>query len=274
MVYTSSYCYIIIQQCLYHVLQRRHNERYGISNHQRHDCLLNHLFRRRSKKTSKFCTTDLCGGNSSVTGEFTTQMASNAHKGPVTRKFFHLMTSSCYGTKLCTGYNIGDISWSERVNDHGTLWDGAQTLSPPMLTYHQLNQQPRNFVTNFAKTKVFSHKKKLWVITMNPCCVQYTSTPHTRQGFVKWPAIRLFLQQLMQANSPSSSASLALVMKSIMICHIGTVSSHWLSLTLSRFFFCLKSRMSARICSTWSHLLPPEIILSARSAWLAAMKSG
>ena len=34
--------------------QWRHNECDGVSNHQPHDCLLKRLFRRRSKKTSKF----------------------------------------------------------------------------------------------------------------------------------------------------------------------------------------------------------------------------
>ena len=34
-------------------LQWRHNDRYGVSNHQAHDCLLNRLFRRRSKKNIK-----------------------------------------------------------------------------------------------------------------------------------------------------------------------------------------------------------------------------
>ena len=40
----------------------------SVSNHLRHDCLLNRLFRRRSKKTSKL----------RVIGEFPAQMASNA----------------------------------------------------------------------------------------------------------------------------------------------------------------------------------------------------
>ena len=34
-------------------LEWRHNERYGVSNHRRLDCLLSRLFRRRSKNTSK-----------------------------------------------------------------------------------------------------------------------------------------------------------------------------------------------------------------------------
>ena len=59
-------------------LQWRHNERDGVSNHQCFDCLLNCLFRRRSKKTSKLRVIGLCEGNSTVAGEFPVQMASNA----------------------------------------------------------------------------------------------------------------------------------------------------------------------------------------------------
>ena len=62
----------------YMALHWRHNERDGASNHQPHDCLLNRLFRCRSKKTSKLRVTGLCAGNSPVTGEFPAQMASNA----------------------------------------------------------------------------------------------------------------------------------------------------------------------------------------------------
>ena len=58
-------------------LQWRHNERDGVSNHQPDDCLLNRLFGRRSKKTSKLRVTNLCAGNSPVTGEFPAQRASN-----------------------------------------------------------------------------------------------------------------------------------------------------------------------------------------------------
>ena len=41
-------------------------------------CLLNRLFRRRSKKTSKLRITGPCAGNSPVTGEFPAQMANSA----------------------------------------------------------------------------------------------------------------------------------------------------------------------------------------------------
>ena len=59
-------------------LLRRQNGRGSVSNHQPRDCLLNGLFRRRSKKTSKLRVTGLCEGNSPGTDEFPTQMASNA----------------------------------------------------------------------------------------------------------------------------------------------------------------------------------------------------
>ena len=59
-------------------LQWRHNGHDGISNHQPHDCLLNRLFGRKSKKTSELCLTGLCVGNSPVTGEFPVQIASKA----------------------------------------------------------------------------------------------------------------------------------------------------------------------------------------------------
>ena len=59
-------------------LQWRHNGRDSVSNHQPLHCLLNRLFRRRSKKTSKLRVTGLCAGNSPGTGEFPAQMASYA----------------------------------------------------------------------------------------------------------------------------------------------------------------------------------------------------
>ena len=59
-------------------LRWRHNGHDSVSNLQPHHCLLNPLFRRRSKKTSKLRVTGLCVGNSPGTGEFPAQMASNA----------------------------------------------------------------------------------------------------------------------------------------------------------------------------------------------------
>ena len=59
----------------------RHNDHDSVSNHQPHECLLNRLFRRRSKKTSRLRVTGLCVGNSPGP-------VNSPHKGPVTRKMF------------------------------------------------------------------------------------------------------------------------------------------------------------------------------------------
>ena len=59
-------------------LRRRHNKGNGVSNHRRLNLLLNILFRHKLKKTSKVRVIGLCEANSSVTGEFPAQWASNA----------------------------------------------------------------------------------------------------------------------------------------------------------------------------------------------------
>ena len=60
-------------------LQWRHDDHDGVSNHQPNSCLLNRLFRCRSKKTSKLRVTGLCVGNSPGP-------VNSPHKWPVTRK--------------------------------------------------------------------------------------------------------------------------------------------------------------------------------------------
>ena len=97
-----------------------------VLNHQSHECLLNRLFRRRLKKTSKFRVTGLCDGNSPVTGEFPAQMAGNA------KNVYHLMASSCFTFEnsidqttahhlnqcwprsLCHMTSLGHVSLSEK----------------------------------------------------------------------------------------------------------------------------------------------------------------
>ena len=80
-------------------LQWRHNDNDGVSNHQPHSCLLNRLFRHRSKKTSKLRVTGLCVGNSPGP-------VNSPHKGPVTRKMFPfddvIMGNSCLFSPLGT----------------------------------------------------------------------------------------------------------------------------------------------------------------------------
>ena len=62
-------------------LQWRHNRRDGVSNHLPYDCLLNRLFGRRSRKTSKLRVIGLCVG-------IHRGPLNSPHKWPVTRKMF------------------------------------------------------------------------------------------------------------------------------------------------------------------------------------------
>ena len=62
-------------------LQWRHNERDGVSNHWRLDCLL----RRGSKTTPKLNVTGFWEGNSPVSGDFPAQRASNAENVSIWR---------------------------------------------------------------------------------------------------------------------------------------------------------------------------------------------
>ena len=57
-------------------LQWRHSGHNGVSNHHPYKCLLNRLFRHRSKKKWKLCVPGICAGNSPGTSEFPAQIAS------------------------------------------------------------------------------------------------------------------------------------------------------------------------------------------------------
>ena len=95
--------------CLIQVTQEevtlgwRHNGLDSVSNHQPHDCLLNHSFGRRSKKTSKLRITGLCVRNSPVTGEFPAQMARNAENVSIWWRH--------HGVRLYLGWRIPGLAW-------------------------------------------------------------------------------------------------------------------------------------------------------------------
>ena len=100
----------------------RHNGHDSVSNHQPHGCLLNRLFRRRSKKTSKLRVTGLCVGNSPGP-------VNSPHKGPVTRKMFPfddvitLLTilRAVLKSRLSTWYNHRPLctsQWHQSVSNH------------------------------------------------------------------------------------------------------------------------------------------------------------
>ena len=64
-------------------LQWRYDERYGVSNHERLDYLLNYLFKYITMKTRKLCVTGLSEGNLLVTGGFPLQRASDAENASI-----------------------------------------------------------------------------------------------------------------------------------------------------------------------------------------------
>ena len=75
-------------------LRWHHNGYDSVSNHQPHDCLLNRLFRRRSKKT-KLRVTGFCAGNSPGTGEFPAQMASNVENVSISWRHHVQLPDTC-----------------------------------------------------------------------------------------------------------------------------------------------------------------------------------
>ena len=120
-------------------LQWRHNGYDGVSNHQGFDCLLNCLFRHRSKKTSKLCVTGLCEVNSPGIGEF-------PHKRPVTRKM-----SPFDGVIMSPGLNeltIAEASDFDRQKSIGVSWQLAWQWS---LNSFRPRQNGRRFADDTFK---------------------------------------------------------------------------------------------------------------------------
>ena len=96
-------------------LEWRHNEPDVVSNHR----LLNRLLRRRSNKTLKLRVTSLRGGNSPVTGEFSTQRASNAENVSI----WWLHHQNNVYTEIDLYCDDDDVTWwSGRLKPLTTRW--------------------------------------------------------------------------------------------------------------------------------------------------------
>ena len=124
-------------------LHWRHNDYDGVSNHQPHCCLLNRLFRRSSKKTSKLRVTGLCVGNSPGP-------VNSPHKGPVTRKMFpfdDVIMVSC----LRVGAR-GDLHAGVLIHWFSFNWDGDLPLNSWWSMYWT-----SSIVPSLAMTWVRSH---------------------------------------------------------------------------------------------------------------------
>ena len=129
----------------------RHNERDGVSNHRRLDVLLNHLFKRRPKKTSKLCITGLGEGNPPATGGFPSQRDSNVdnvfirwrHHGSDKsnrwlRKillFFNITYTPCTGNSIQFDYRV-DVLRKKDLRKICVILRRTWTTSFGSLFYH------------------------------------------------------------------------------------------------------------------------------------------
>ena len=103
-------------------LHWRHNGRDCVSNHQPYDCLLNRLFRRRSKKTSKLRVTGLCEGNSPVLGEFSAQMASDTENVSIWWRH-HIASIGVSIAEIMQSHVINGIFSTDRMPS--LYWNGS-----------------------------------------------------------------------------------------------------------------------------------------------------
>ena len=89
-------------------LQWRHNGHDGVSNHQPRYCLLNRLFRRKSKKISKLPVTGPLWRNPPVTGEFPSERASNAENVSI---WWRHHDNRCGGWIICVTDIMKENFW-------------------------------------------------------------------------------------------------------------------------------------------------------------------
>ena len=88
----------------------------GVSNHRRLDYLLNRLFKRRSKKTSKAHVTGLCEGKPPVTGGFLSQRDSNAENVSIWWRHYE---QNCTQSRRLWMYDVSRL--------FSTLWPSDAT---------------------------------------------------------------------------------------------------------------------------------------------------
>ena len=102
-------------------LQWRHNERPGVSNHRRRDCLLNRLFRLLIKKTSKPASLAFVRVDS-------------PHKGSVTRKSFpldHVIMSRNTRGFFCIAWRVTRPDNYNITNNTNNNTNHSSDILPP-----------------------------------------------------------------------------------------------------------------------------------------------
>ena len=134
------------------------------------DCLLNRLFRRRSKKTSKLRVTGLCKGNLPVTGEFYAQRASKAEYASISWRHHVWVRADTSYFVMMTRWS----AWRTYIHLHSTLYRLKSTLM--QYTYYFLLQWSLNSRTGDCHSADWDcHKNK-----HQDTCDQFTTISYAK----------------------------------------------------------------------------------------------
>ena len=133
-------------------IQWRHNEREGVSNHQPYDCLLNRLFRRRSKKITKFSFDDVIMWHRVGTASWIFGKNINHISSPVRLvKIWERLLSSMYIRHVFTSFS-----------------QNRRAANPPKVPYlRSLIHPPTHLVCNTHLIANFLSFHMSFVVVMN-----------------------------------------------------------------------------------------------------------
>ena len=109
-------------------LHRRHNDYGGVSNHQPHGCLLNRLFRHRSKKTSKLRATGRWGPVTRKLVPFDDVIMLNAYATSPIQTILYQFNWDCKGLKQTVAtQHPGLIIWAPFQRTNRKVWKSLLT---------------------------------------------------------------------------------------------------------------------------------------------------
>ena len=155
-LYFSQYCpsdwCVVLMLIMLISLQWHHN-----------GCLLNRLFRGRSKKTSKLRVTGLCAGNSPVTGEFPAQRASNAENVSVWWR--HHVLDIRYLAQPWTATNRETALQSKTQRRQASSVEAFISLVKMMSSQNFLIEKRLLYIVNSMAANALVAKSAAWYIS-------------------------------------------------------------------------------------------------------------
>ena len=149
-------------------LQWSHNERNYISNHQPHDCLLNHLFKAQLKETSKLRVNGLCEGNSLVTCEFPAQRASNVENVSIWCRHHDVDSHEWWPTLMISWDKIRKFCWA------GLWWCGIEEVPTSCVICSNNYSLWSNILATMTMVTTY-----FLPITSSGYCVWFTGMKHS-----------------------------------------------------------------------------------------------